>query len=348
MQFQKIHRALDAWYRAHGRRDLPWRNTASPYAIWVSEVMLQQTQVATVLEHYYFPFLERFPTVERLAAAELQEVLKAWEGLGYYRRARNLHKAARQIMVDGSWLMVDGGNTLHHPSSIIHHLLALPGIGCNTAHAIAAFAFHLPVPVMEANVKRVLCRVFALASPTEKTLWEKAEALLNREHPFDYNQAMMDIGALVCTKAKPQCGACPLSGICAGGEHPEAYPLPVKKKRPPVRQRRILAYYDNRGRYLVRQREGEFLHGLWGFVEEDCHPEQREGSHVAGDPSPAAQDDRIGSIKQVYSHFMLEAEVFRLPGRGQKGEWKMLEELELLPLSGADKKVVALLKGGAW
>lgn len=287
---------------------------------------MQQTQVATVLDRYYSPFLKRFPSVEALANADFQDVLKAWEGLGYYRRARNLHAAAGQVAAAEKF-----------PDEV-DALLELKGVGRNTAHAVAAFAFRRPVPVMEANVKRVLCRIFAIENPTDKLLWQRAEELLDRKNPFDYNQAMMDIGAVVCTKRAPKCGECPVASICKGKANPQAYPRPVKKKQTPTRHAAILAYYDNRCRYLIQRREGEFLHGLWGFVEHPVTPH-----HV--------RDDSIGSVKQIYSHFTLQAEVFRVPGKGQKGQgayaWKSLEEIEDLPLSKADIKVVALLKESA-
>ena len=187
--YQHIHQTIQTWYGPHGRKELPWRQTDDPYLVYISEVMLQQTQVKTVLERYYFPFLEQFPTLTHLAEAQEQAVLKAWEGLGYYSRARNLHKAARQSA----------------PALPAHYegLLALPGIGQNTAHAILAFAFRKPVPVMEANVRRILYRFFAQKQATPQQLWELAFTLLDTAHPFEYNQAMMDIGAMVCTARSP-------------------------------------------------------------------------------------------------------------------------------------------------
>ena len=187
----EFHRKLHAWYEAHGRHDLPWRTTADPYAIYISEIMLQQTQVKTVLERFYFPFLKRFPTLQSLADAPQADVMKHWEGLGYYRRAANLHKAAKQAAPS-------------MPDSV-EGLLSLSGIGQNTAHAVAAFAYKLPVPVLEANVKRVVARIFALETPTPNQWWDAAWALLNTDNPFDYNQAMMDLGSAICT---PKARAC--------------------------------------------------------------------------------------------------------------------------------------------
>lgn len=220
-----FHARLHRWYKKHGRLSLPWRNTRDPYHIYLSEIMLQQTQVATVLERYYHPFLKRFPTLKSLAAAPLKDVLKAWEGLGYYTRAGNLHKAALL-------------SCKNFPKDV-EGLIALPGIGKNTAHAIAAFAYHQPVPVMEANVKRVLCRVFALKTPDDKILWEKADELLDRKNPFDYNQAMMDIGSYVCTKRAPKCSECPLNKLCLGQTNPLLYPEPKQKKKVPLRKKKL-------------------------------------------------------------------------------------------------------------
>src|SRR5471030_2980369 len=172
---QAFHQHLHQWYNLHGRKQLPWRTTDDPYAIYISEIMLQQTQVKTVLERYYFPFLQRFPTLAALTAAPQDDVLNAWQGLGYYNRALNLHKAAKRC-----------GEQLPGTAEA---LMSLPGIGRNTAHAIAAFGYRQPVTVMEANVRRVLSRIFALSCPDEKTLWDKAGALLDKGNPFDYNQA---------------------------------------------------------------------------------------------------------------------------------------------------------------
>ena len=194
-----FHRALMRWYEAYGRRGLPWRNTQDAYHIYVSEIMLQQTQVKTVLERYYTPFLEQFPTLASLANAKPESVMKAWGRVGGMIPVRELHKAARLCK--------------SHLPSAVEELIRLPGIGRNTAHAVACFGFGAPVPVMEANVKRVLHRVFALRRSDDATLWRCAGELLDKKNSFDYNQAMMDVGALLCTKSKPQCGACPLKCV---------------------------------------------------------------------------------------------------------------------------------------
>lgn len=314
-----VHNALEHWYAAYGRRDLPWRNTSDAYHIWVSEVMLQQTQVKTVLERYYAPFIARFPTPKALAEAPRDALMKAWEGLGYYSRANNLQKAAQQLAALDYTLPND-----------VEGLLALSGIGQNTAHAILAFAFHQPVAVMEANVKRVLCRVFALSEAHAPTLWALAGAMVNRTQPFDYNQAMMDVGATLCTKRKPRCTECPLASMCKGKHAPEQYPQAVAKKQTPVRERVIVAWGNGAGAYHLTQRGGKFLHGLYGFDEYDTAP---------------LGVSLIGEVEQVYSHFTLKAAVAMGTNAGlNDGAYVTLSDIAALPLSRADAKVLKLLE----
>jgi len=313
--FSEAHRKLFAWYRENGRHDLPWRLSSDAYRIWVSEIMLQQTQVKTVLERFYFPFLERFPTLRDLAEASEDEVLKQWEGLGYYTRARNLHKTA-QICRDAL------------PQSVTE-LVALPGIGQSTAHAIAAFAYHTPVPIMDANVKRILYRVFGLKKGGDRELWQLAYRLFDEEHPFDYNQAMMDIGAMLCQSRQTACNRCPFGGICkAQADNPLLYPEKKTKKRVPLRQKHIVIHQQD-NRYALRQRRTRFLNGLWGFLE---HDEEQEA-------------DAIGEISHQYSHFHLHATIYHSLAKVEADvEWYTKEEIEALALSGADHKAFALLQ----
>ena len=312
-----FHKKLHEWYRNEGRKDLPWRNTNDAYAIYLSEVMLQQTQVKTVQERYYFQFLKRFPTLDALAKAKEQDVLSAWQGLGYYSRARNLHKAAKSCK----------GNL---PRSI-EELTTLPGIGRNTAHAIAAFAYHDPAAVMEANVKRVLSRIFALKSPTTEELWEKAGTLLDSKEPFDYNQAMMDIGAMVCTKRAPKCNQCPAETICEGKINPEAYPERTAKKAVPVRNKVIVVKQNQRGEYFATPRTSKFLSGLYHFEEHDA-------------PYSPQKSRMLGHIRQQYSHFTLEADVYLLQTAKSSGKgWYSLKQLKKLPVSIAEKKILEML-----
>lgn len=323
---REFHSRLHAWYARHGRHSLPWRNTSDAYAIYISEVMLQQTQVQTVLARYYHPFLGAFPTLQALADAPQEAVMKRWEGLGYYSRAANLHKAARQAA----------------PAlpDTVEGLMALPGIGRNTAHAVAAFAYRRPVAVMEANVKRVLCRIFALADPKPDALWQGAAALLDTREPFDYNQAMMDIGAMVCTRRNPACGICPARGICEGKNNPQDYPAAKIKKAVPLRQARIILWHDGQGRLHLSKRDTAFLGGLYGFAE---YPQAAEVFSLHNIAYPLAQAERLGEVSQTYSHFRMEAEVWAVRvEHPQGGDWYSPQEIEALALSGIDHKVMKL------
>ncbi len=340
----RFHAALAKWYGAHGRNHLPWRQTRDPYAIWVSEIMLQQTQVETVRTRFYAPFLAQFPTVEALARAPRDAVMKAWEGLGYYRRAGHLHKAAKQLVLSSRPSTASVGihsrkirprrfsesrcDTFSVPDTL-EHLLALPGIGRNTAHAMLAFGFHQPYAVMEANVKRVISRVFALATPSDAELWHHAEALLNRNEPFNYNQAMMDLGAMICTVKTPNCAACPAAFFCKGKASPEQYPAKKLAKKISTRRVVIVVQRDGKGRYLLEQRDNALLGGLYGFAQHDAAPKGAK---------------KIGDITHVYSHFRLQGEVvlLRAPAK-QSNQWYSLQDIEKLPLSKLDHKVLALL-----
>ncbi len=318
--------ALYQWYEAHGRHTLPWRLTDDPYRIYVSEIMLQQTQVATVLERFYDPFLNRFPTLQALAHSALDDVLKMWEGLGYYSRARHLHRAAQQCAPD---LPTD-----------IDGLMALPGIGRNTAHAIAAFAYHQPVAVLEANVKRVVARLAALKSPKETEWWDVAGALVESGDPYTYNQAMMDIGSLICTPKAPDCPRCPLQPACLGKEEPLRYPQRKAKKTVPVRRRWLFVVTDEAQRFWVAPRRSRFLSGLYGFPEWDL------------DGQPPAEARCLGEVRQTYSHFMLDGTALHLPKEhadaewlaDESGQWVTLEQAWQLPMSRADHKVLRLIE----
>jgi A/G-specific adenine glycosylase len=247
----RIAAALLAWYEA-GHRRLPWRETSDPYAVWVSEVMLQQTRVETVIP-YYLAFLARFPDVASLAAAPEEEVLKAWEGLGYYRRARNLQAAARRIAAEGAWPRSGG------------ELTRLPGIGRSTAGAIASIAFGLPSPILDGNVRRVWCRLAARRDPRPSDLWPLSAELVQHGDPAVINQALMELGATVCTPKDPACAQCPLRHFCAGlaAGAPASYPAPPSRKPVPVYDVSV-AFLWRGERFLVTRRpDGALLGGLW-------------------------------------------------------------------------------------
>ena len=255
---------LLAWYQVNGRHDLPWQRNPTPYRVWVSEIMLQQTQVTTVVP-YFLRFMQRFPDVGSLADADINEVLHLWSGLGYYARARNLHRSAR-IIADRYH-----GN---FPSSL-ESLMALPGIGRSTAGAILALACNLPFPILDGNVKRLLTRYYAISgwpgkSEVEKKLWSIAERLTPVENVAEYTQAIMDLGATVCKRTVPDCCVCPLSSDCIAQKQQlqHRYPYPRPKKVLPLRNTIFLILRDTEGKFLLQQRSGAGVWGgLWCFIE---------------------------------------------------------------------------------
>ena len=255
-----VAEALLGWY-ARARRDLPWRRTPEAYRVWVSEIMLQQTQVERVKD-FYVRFLERFPTVAELAAAAEHDVLRLWEGLGYYRRARQLHAAAKQIVSDHAG---------EFPRTVAG-LRSLPGIGRYTAGAIASIAFDLPEPIVEANSRRVIARLAGHAGPLggaggDEPIWEIAAALVPPKHPGRFNQALMDLGALVCTPERPLCVTCPLESHCEARRTNRVAEIPVKAARRSAKEIHETAVVVRRaGRVLVvRRGAGEWWEGLWDF-----------------------------------------------------------------------------------
>ena len=257
---------LLAWYEANGR-DLPWRRTRDPYAIWISEIILQQTRIAQG-QAYWERFLDAFPDVGRLAAASEDEVLRLWQGLGYYSRARNLHAAARQIAAAGRF------------PDTLEGIRALKGVGDYTAAAIGSIAFGLPEAVVDGNVYRVLARHFGIATPVGSPAAKKefsalARSLLPPERPGDFNQAMMDFGAVQCTSAAPACLLCPLQDSCAALARGTVDALPVRQKAAAVQVRRfIYVYLRFRGRTAIRRRgPGDIWQGLYEPLVCDRPPE---------------------------------------------------------------------------
>ncbi|MDA1117891.1 MAG: A/G-specific adenine glycosylase [Proteobacteria bacterium] len=245
---------LTAWQRRHGRRDLPWQGTRDPYRIWLAEVMLQQTQVETVIP-YYGRFLACFPDVGVLAAASQDEVLRLWSGLGYYARGRNLYAAAREVVQRGGFPTTQEG------------LAALPGVGRSTAAAIAVFAFRRRAAILDGNAKRVLARRFGVEG--ERLQWQLAEALLPARAVGAYTQALMDLGATVCTRAKPACACCPVAAACVARREGRIAELPRPRARQPLPLRRATWFvYVHGGRVLLERRPGSGLWGgLWAFPE---------------------------------------------------------------------------------
>jgi A/G-specific adenine glycosylase len=281
--------------------------------------MLQQTQVETVLRRFYAPFLDRFPTIHAIAEASLEDVLQCWQGLGYYRRARHLHQASQQCS-NGLPNTLDG-------------LLSLPGVGKNTAHAVLCFGHGHPLAVMEANVKRLIHRWLASPKLPETVLWSVASWALDDTAPYLYNQAIMDVGATICTPTHPSCDLCPFRGWCRGRDDPSSYPERRDARPVPVRRSGVwvVAHPDRLGYYAMRPRLEDHLHGCYGFV-----------ALPLDDAPPGATI--VGMVSQSYSHFRHEVTVWyeirsELPAGGW--EWK---EAEAVPLSGLERKILEQLK----
>ncbi len=309
-----IREPLRRWYRSVAR-DLPWRRTRDPYAIWVSEVMLQQTRVDTVIP-YYERFLARFPTVHALAEAPLDDVLARWSGLGYYRRARLLHRGA-QAAVERH-----GGEVPKDRSA----RLALPGIGKYTAGAIGSIAFDAPEPIVDGNVARVLSRVLLLDDPlgtraSERALWEAAERIALTERPGEINQAMMELGATVCTPRQPSCLVCPIGAECGARAEGRQAELPVPKPKKKPKEVSLVAVVATRGRGATREvfctRSADALFGgLFGppmaVIEEDA--DAREGARRAlaeAEISARLASEPAGEVAHLLTHRRLSVTVFR-------------------------------------
>ncbi|OQA43222.1 MAG: putative A/G-specific adenine glycosylase YfhQ [Chloroflexi bacterium ADurb.Bin325] len=343
--------ALLHWM-ASARRDLPWRQRRDPYAVWVSEVMLQQTQAATVVP-YFERWLTRFPDVETLAAAPLDAVLKAWEGLGYYARGRNLHRAAQLIVAR------HGGQLPRDRAA----LRALPGIGRYTAGAILSLAYGQPEPALDGNVRRVLCRLCDVAEDprqpaVEARLWEVAGALAAAAPPGragDLNEALMELGALVCTPGVPACDACPLAEQCRARRRGVQAERPVRAARPstPHYDMTAAVIADTSGRLLiVRRPDAGLLGGLWGFPGGAAQPDEplpaavernvREQVGVA-----VAAGARLARVKHAYTHFRITLHAFACAWTGgapacatcADARWVAAGELADYAFPATDRKI---------
>jgi A/G-specific adenine glycosylase len=313
-EIPKFRRALLAWYDAN-RRDLPWRKTRDPYRIWISEIMLQQTRVATVLVRFE-NFLKRFPTVRRLAAARESSVLAEWSGLGYYRRARNLHAAAKLIV---------GERDGEFPQSA-DQWRTLPGIGRYTAAAISSIAFGEAVAVLDGNVERVLQRVLG-GSRTDAEFWRWADRLLDENRPGDFNQAMMELGAVVCLPSQPQCGSCPVAKFCrtrGRGSRPGAKPRQHKREV-------SYSLTCRSGSVLLVQRNGSesLMPGMWELPEAD---------------SDVAAEIRLFSVKHAITITDFTVHVVSGSGSHLRGKWVPISRLGRLPLTGLARKVLRRAK----
>jgi A/G-specific adenine glycosylase len=286
---------LIAWQKAAGRHDLPWQKTRDPYRIWLSEIMLQQTQVATVIP-YYQRFLTSFPDVMALAAAPIELVIEHWAGLGYYARARNLHRCAQQIAT------VHAGK---FPNSC-EQLLELPGIGRSTAAAIAAFAFGQRAAILDGNVKRVLCRQFGVegfpgSATVDRSLWTLAESLLPNADIEAYTQGLMDLGASLCARSRPDCIACPVSSGCIAYRDKRQAELPASRPRPAVPERSATFVFILNGQQLLLERRP--ASGIWGGL---LVPPEGEAGQVLARLGLSAKSERtLPDLKHSFTHFRL-------------------------------------------
>jgi A/G-specific adenine glycosylase len=329
----KVRAALAAWYE-RWKRDLPWRRTRDPYRIWVSEIMLQQTRVATVIP-YYDRFVERYPNLDALAAAEEQELLGMWAGLGYYSRARNLQAAAKEMVRQGGF-----------PREYAA-IRALPGVGEYTAAAVGSIAFGLPHAVVDGNVLRVMARFLAesgdiSSSVTKNRLREAAEEFLDREEPSRHNQAVMELGATVCTPKDPGCGRCPLEPWCEGQAQGLARELPVKKGKTAIRrvERSLLVVMRN-GNLLLWQRppDAAILSGFWELPEPHQLPQANFGA--------ALHRFKHSITNHIYHFEVFEATVGRWkPAAGDGWQWVPLAGLAGIPLSTTARKALAGMAQG--
>ena len=290
----KFASALIAWQRRHGRKDLPWQGTTDPYRIWLSEVMLQQTQVAAVIP-YYERFLRRFPTVASLALASEDEVLRLWSGLGYYARGRNLHAAAKAVIASGAF------------PATAEEIQELPGVGRSTAAAIAVFAFGERAAILDGNVKRVLARYLGVEGwPIEDRLWPLAERMLPRKGIETYTQALMDLGATICIRKAPRCDACPVATACHARKASRIADIPAARPRKALPEKSVtwLLLLD-RGQILMEKRPAPGLWGgLWSFPEApakdvDGHCRRTFGCVVASKKP-------LQTLEHGFTHFRLQ------------------------------------------
>jgi|YNPNPStandDraft_1061719.scaffolds.fasta_scaffold17834_3 A/G-specific adenine glycosylase len=358
---ERLSERLLAWFDQHAR-PLPWRRDRTPYRVWVAEVMLQQTQAETVIP-YYARFLARFPTLETLAAAELEDVLKVWEGLGYYARARNLHAAARQVMAEL------GGRL----PGTFEGLRALPGFGPYTAGAVASIAFGQPVVALDGNARRVLTRLFAVEgdlrrAPATPRLMALGQALLPPDRPGAFNEALMELGATLCRPRAPHCADCPLSGDCLAHRAGRETLFPQTTPRRPQPHYDVTAAVLTRLDgcvLLTRRAANDFLGGLWEFPG---------GKREAGESLPQClareMREEVGvevevgepflRLKHAYTHFRITLYVFRC--RLLNGEprcldcagvrWVAPAEMDALPMSATDRRIARAVQAeyqeGRW
>jgi A/G-specific adenine glycosylase len=341
-----MRQRLLAWYGLHQRR-LPWRETTDPYAIWVSEVMLQQTQVAAAIP-YYLRFLRRFPGPAELAGSDIQEVLKLWEGLGYYSRARNLHRAA------GLVVSRFGGRVPDDPQAF----QSLPGVGDYIAAAVMSIAFNHVLAVVDGNVKRVLARLLEMDTPVNhsrahKDFMKPAARLICPQQPAAYNQALMELGALVCRPATPLCDACPLADVCLARRNgtTAAYPKRLAARKVPHRHLIVGIILKKKKLLVLRRPADGMLGGMWEFPAVSASLKkaafQTVAKALASQTGLSVDVDRhLSRIRHAYSHFTLSADVYLCrhtagrmrPQRAGSHRWLTRRALDGLPMHKAARK----------
>jgi A/G-specific adenine glycosylase len=352
IEIQRLQKRLIKWFDQHQRK-LPWRETKDPFFIWVSEVMLQQTQVKKVLE-YYDKFRAKFPDVFTLASADLQEVLKAWEGMGYYARARNLHQAAKIVAAER-----DGNFPAKYDE-----FRKLPGVGDYIAAAVLSQAFNAPHAVVDGNVKRVLSRLFLIESPVNhssarKIFQDHANEILDQRQSGIFNQAMMELGATICRPQKPNCQDCPISPFCLAYRHDRQRDFPVTIQSRPIPEYPIVVgIVQNNGCVLITQRKTDgLLGGLWEFPggrkNSDETPEQACTRTIK--EKLALEVEITGFVTRIhhaYSHFKIKVDVFQCNYQSgavnlngpQDYRWISIDEIDRFPFHAASRKITTLLK----
>ena len=340
-----LRRKSLSWFKLNAR-DLPWRGVADPYKVWVSEIMLQQTQVVTVVP-YFNRFIKRFPTVKKLAAANREDVLKLWEGLGYYRRARQLHEAAQQVVKEHKGEFPTNFDDVH----------ALKGIGRYTAGAILSISLDQSIPILEGNTIRLYARLLDLDEPvdetkTQKTLWRFAESIIPKKNCGNFNQALMEIGSEICKPKSPLCGICPIIEVCHAKRSGREEQLPIKKTK--IKYVSIVessVVIERKGKYLVRQcGENEWWTGLWDFprfrIEEPSNVEA-ETSQKCNEQTGFSIDlsKPFKTIKHTVTNHKIELRCYRAESiSGRKSSktdfvWVSKKELAKLPLSVTGRKI---------
>ncbi|MDX1795481.1 MAG: A/G-specific adenine glycosylase [Hydrogenovibrio sp.] len=345
--------ALLAWFDLHGRHDLPWQSNKTPYRVWVSEIMLQQTQVQTVIP-YFQKFMTRFPDIQTLAEASQDEVLAHWSGLGYYARGRNLHKAAKKILSDFNG---DFPRTYDE-------IVSLPGIGRSTAGAILSIAYGVRTPILDGNVKRVLCRYDAVESwsgekATEARLWQRADALTPADRVADYTQAIMDLGATLCRRSRPLCDQCPVQSECAAKStgRVSEFPFPKPKKHKSTKHTVLLVALDARRRIFLQKRPQQ---GIWGglwslpqFEDEQAlltllnGLAAAEGNSEQSSLSSRADLLKLTQFKHTFTHYHLMIEPIILEVESMlnmTGKWMAIHEAAETGLPAPVRKIIQFVE----